>query len=289
MNLKELSLQIFASPQEIQSEILSLKKRGKTIGFVPTMGNLHAGHISLIEQAKKHTDIVVASIFVNPLQFGPNEDFDAYPRTLQEDTKKLIDAGCDILFTPTNQDIYPQGKQVHTSVNVNRLTESLCGASRPGHFLGVTTIVNILFNIIQPDVAVFGKKDYQQLQVIKAMVSDLMMPIKIIGGEILREKNGLAMSSRNIYLSEQEFEQAAILRQTLLACEQQLKSKVTFEKAENSAIEKLNQNGFKVDYLKIVSQQTLETATPDDKKVLIAAAAWLGKPRLIDNLEVEFI
>jgi len=280
-------MQVIRSPKELQKHILELKARGKTIGFVPTMGNLHQGHISLVELAKQKSDIIVSSIFVNPMQFGPNEDFDSYPRTMEADIKKLTNAGCHLLFTPTNDDIYPQGKEIHTSVEVNRLTDKLCGASRPGHFRGVTTVVNILFNIVQPDIAIFGKKDYQQLQIITSMVDDLMIPIKIIGGEIVREENGLAMSSRNGYLSNEELNQAAILRQTILKSAEQINQGIPFSEVRNSAIEHLNSNGFKVDYFEVVSQKTLETATDNNSDILIAAAAWLGSPRLIDNLEIE--
>lgn len=279
-------MKVFNSPKELQQHILALKESGKTIGFVPTMGNLHAGHLSLIQIARQHCDIVVASIFVNPMQFGPNEDFHSYPRTLEEDSKKLKSERTDILFTPTIEQIYPDGKDTHTSVEVNRLTDKLCGASRPSHFKGVTTIVNILFNIVQPNIAVFGKKDYQQYRVIQSMVDDLMMPIKIIGGDILREKNGLAMSSRNGYLTSQEKSDASELHKTLKKCAEHLQQLKPIENEIESAKQYLSAHGFKVDYFKIVRQNDLEPATDKDKKILIAAAAWLGKPRLIDNLEV---
>lgn len=274
-------------PKQLQAQILELKRQGKSIGFVPTMGNLHAGHLSLIDIAKQNCDLVVSSIFVNPMQFGPNEDFDNYPRTLEADSQKLYDKGCDFLFTPTNDLIYPKGKETHTSVEVNRLTEKLCGASRPGHFKGVTTVVNILFNIVQPDIAVFGKKDYQQYLVIKAMVEDLMIPVKIIGAEIKREDNGLAMSSRNGYLSDDEKALASYLRRTLEKTAKQLQQHLTIESVVNTATADLQKKGFKIDYFEIVRRQDLEAAEVDDKQLLIAAAAWLGKPRLIDNLEVN--
>ena len=279
-------MQIINDPKVVQEIVLDLRSQGKTIGFVPTMGNLHQGHISLVEIARQKADIVVSSIFVNPMQFGPNEDFESYPRTLKDDSEKLEASGCDILFTPTEAAIYPEGKEIHTSVEVNRLTDKLCGKSRPGHFRGVTTIVNILFNIVQPHLAVFGKKDYQQYQIIKAMVNDLLMPIEIIGGEIVREKNGLAMSSRNGYLSQKELSQAAKLRQVILASAEKIKAKLSFNEIINEAISDLVNADFNVDYFEIISQKTLETATTNDKELLIAAAAWLGQPRLIDNLEI---
>ena len=279
-------MKIINDPNQIQQEILALKRKGKTIGFVPTMGNLHQGHLSLIEEAQKHSDYIVSSIFVNPMQFGPNEDFGSYPRTLSADIEKLESLKTDLLFTPTNDAIYPQGKEMHTSVEVNRLTDKLCGASRPGHFKGVTTVVNILFNIVQPDVAVFGKKDYQQLQVIKAMVNDLMMPIQIIGGEIKRESNGLAMSSRNGYLSDAEILQASQLRAILLDSGNLLKAGTNIREVETRAKKHLESSGFKIDYFCVVRTNDLEPAESHDKELLIAAAAWLGQPRLIDNLEL---
>lgn len=279
-------MKIIQSATTLQSEILKLKKQGKTIGFVPTMGNLHAGHLSLIEIAKQKADIIVCSIFVNPMQFGKGEDLDSYPRTLAEDTKKLEPLNIDYLFTPNEAEIYPLGKDNHTSVEVSRMTNTLCGKSRPGHFKGVTTVVNILFNIVQPDVAVFGKKDYQQYQIIKAMVKDLMLPIEIIGGEIVREENGLAMSSRNNFLSKEQRKQASQLREVILSCADEIKSGVEFDTARNKAINKLIESGFKPDYFEIISQSNLEKANSSDKDILIAAAAWMGKPKLLDNLEI---
>jgi pantoate--beta-alanine ligase len=281
-------MQIFNDKKQLQAHLLQLKRAGKTIGFVPTMGNLHRGHLSLIDQARQKADVVVASIFVNPLQFGPNEDFDAYPRTLEQDTELLTLHACDILFLPTIEEIYPRGQALHTKVEaIESLTNKLCGASRPGHFLGVTTVVNILFNIVQPDIAVFGKKDYQQLMIIQRMVDDLMMPITLIGGDIVREENGLAMSSRNGYLSAIEKDQASHLRATIVATQKQIEAgDRNFESLKKHAIKLLQQDGFKVDYFEIVRQSDLEPATSNDKQLLIAAAAWLGQPRLIDNQEI---
>jgi pantoate--beta-alanine ligase len=280
-------MRIISNPLNLQKEILELKRQGKTIGFVPTMGNLHAGHLSLIDRARQETDLVVASIFVNPMQFGPSEDFASYPRTLDADIKKLKHQGTDILLTPSNEAIYPQGNDQHTSVEVNRLTDKLCGARRPGHFRGVTTVVNILFNIVQPDVAVFGKKDYQQLCVIERMVQELMLPVKIIGAEIKREANGLAMSSRNGYLSTQEKEQASLLRKTIIDAANAIKNHHDIAQTIQHSITKLECNQFKVDYFNVVRREDLENASLDDKHLLIAAAAWLGQPRLIDNLEID--
>ncbi|TQV74800.1 pantoate--beta-alanine ligase [Aliikangiella marina] len=280
-------MEIIQDPKQLQSTMLRLKQAGKTIGFVPTMGNLHQGHLSLIDIAKTKADIVVASIFVNPMQFGPNEDFGNYPRTMDDDLSKLEAKGTDFVFTPTIDQVYPLGKDIHTSVEANRLTEKLCGASRPGHFRGVTTVVNILFNIVQPNVAIFGKKDYQQLQVIKTMVNDLMMPIEIIGGDIVREDNGLAMSSRNGYLTKRELEEASYLRKIILNTAEKLHQRSPIEPLKENAVKLLSDAGFKVDYFEIVRQSDLESASSSDNHLLIAAAAWLGQPRLIDNLEVN--
>ncbi|WP_444997097.1 pantoate--beta-alanine ligase [Aliikangiella sp. IMCC44359] len=281
-------MNIIQDPLLLQNELLKLKRRGKKIGFVPTMGNLHEGHLSLVELARQHSDIVVSSIFVNPMQFGPNEDYDNYPRTLEADKSKLKQYNVDFLFTPTNEIIYPFGKEQHTSVQLNRLTNKLCGAKRPGHFKGVTTVVNIFFNIVQPDIAVFGKKDYQQFLIIQSMVSDLMMPIKIIGAEIKREKNGLALSSRNQYLTEAQKDSASLLQQTIKEIAENIKQG---DRAYSELIERAKHTllsyNFKVDYLEIVKQSDLEAASPSDNSILIAVAAWYGSPRLIDNLEIN--
>jgi len=282
-------MKIIQSAKQLQQEILLLKQQEKKIGFVPTMGNLHQGHLSLVDIAKTKSDIVVASIFVNPMQFGQGEDLDKYPRTLSEDIDKLEALEIDYLFTPTNQEIYPQGKDCHTSVEVNRLSENLCGASRPGHFRGVTTVVNILFNIVQPDIAVFGKKDYQQFQIIKAMVKDLMLPIQIIGGGIIREDNGLAMSSRNMYLTEHQKIEASYLRKIILSTAESIRQGMSFSQAQLEAKEHLASKGFKIDYFEIMGRSILQPATQQDKKLLIVAAAWLGKPKLLDNLEIDLV
>ncbi len=282
-------MKLFEEKSLLQAHIRSLKAQGKTIAFVPTMGNLHQGHLSLVKQAKTMADIVVVSIYVNPLQFGPNEDFDNYPRTLENDQKLLEQEQTDILFLPNTEMIYPRGKEFHTKVEaIPDLTSKLCGASRPGHFLGVTTVVNILFNIVQPDVAVFGQKDYQQLMIIKRMVDDLNMPIAIKGGAILREENGLAMSSRNGYLTTQEKDHASHLRATIIAIQKQIEAgDKNFSQLIQSATKQLTHDKFTVDYFSIVRQSDLEPAKANDKNLLIAAAAWLGKPRLIDNQEVN--
>ncbi len=281
-------MKIFDSPYEIQAELTALKRSGKKIGLIPTMGNLHRGHLSLFQLAQKNCDILVGSIFVNPMQFGANEDLDQYPRTLQQDINKLTEIGVDYLFTPTNETIYPIGTKVNTSVEVNRLTKRLCGESRPEHFRGVATVVTILFNILQPDLVIFGKKDYQQYLILSAMVKDLFLPIEIIGGEIVREDNGLAMSSRNKFLTNEQKNQASFLQATLLAIAEKIKlGQRDYSTLKQLAIEQLEQNDFKVDYFEICNKITLEDASPNDSELLIAAAAWIGQPRLLDNIEVS--
>jgi pantoate--beta-alanine ligase len=281
-------MKIFDNPYPIQKELLSLKKSGKKIGLIPTMGNLHRGHLSLFQLAQKNCDILVGSIFVNPMQFGANEDLDQYPRTLQQDIEKLTAIGVDYLFTPSNETIYPMGTKVNTSVEVNRLTKRLCGGSRPEHFRGVATVVNILFNILQPDLVIFGKKDYQQYLILSAMVKDLFLPIEIIGGEIVREDNGLAMSSRNKFLTQEQKQQASLLQKILLSTAEKIKSgEKDYPTLKQQAIKQLEQSGFKVDYLEVCNKVTLENANTEDSELLIAAAAWLGQPRLLDNIEIS--
>jgi pantoate--beta-alanine ligase len=280
-------MKVFKDPHKIQQALVELKKSGKKIGLIPTMGNLHHGHISLFKLAQKKCDILVGSIYVNPMQFGVNEDLDKYPRTLADDINKLEKIGVDFLFTPTDETIYPLGTKTNTSVEVNRLTKRLCGESRPEHFRGVATVVNILFNILQPDVVVFGKKDYQQYLILSAMVKDLFMPIEIIGGEIIRENNGLAMSSRNKFLTNEEKEKACSLRKIILQVAEKIKlNNKNFGSLQKEAIEQLNNRGFKVDYFEICNAIDLEKATDTDSNILIASAAWMGQPRLLDNLEL---
>lgn len=280
-------MKIIDDPYLIQAELTQLKQQGKRIGLVPTMGNLHDGHLSLFEVAKNHCDILVGSIFVNPMQFAANEDLDKYPRTLKDDIKKLKAIDVDYLFTPTNEIIYPLGTTENTSVELNRLTKKLCGQSRPTHFKGVTTIVNILFNILQPNIVVFGKKDYQQYLVLSAMVKDLFMPIEVIGAEIVRERNGLAMSSRNKFLTQSEKDKASALRKVLLNVSNEIKQgNMDYEGIRQKAITELTSRTFKVDYFEICNSNNLETATISDKQMLVAVAAWMGQPRLLDNIEI---
>jgi len=272
---------------ELRHVIQAYKQAGNSVAFVPTMGNLHEGHLSLIDAAKAQADIVVASIFVNPMQFGKNEDLDAYPRTLEADSEGLTSRGCQILFAPSAKEVYPNGTQAETRVDVPSLVNHHCGASRPGHFIGVATVVTKLFNMVQADVAVFGEKDFQQLAVIRKMAQDLCMPIRIIGVPISREPSGLARSSRNGYLTPEEKNAAAKIYQTLLRCKKALEGgKRDFECLSKKSVDELETEGFKSDYFNIANPITLETASADDHECVILVAAWLGNTRLIDNISV---
>lgn len=286
-------MQVINDIQSLRQQIQQWRRASLTIGFVPTMGNLHAGHISLVTEAKKHADKIVASIFVNPMQFGANEDIDNYPRTLNDDKTKLIAEGTDLLFTPTPDIIYPKGLDKQSFVEVPNVSTGYCGESRPGHFRGVSTVVCKLFNLVQPDIACFGLKDYQQVQVIQTMVEDLSMPIEIIPVETIREPSGLALSSRNNYLTSQEKSIAPALNKTIHWVANELKNTAlqtdTFTHLMQQASEKINQSGMKTDYLHICHARTLQPATKDDKELVILAAAHCGKARLIDNMQVSLL
>ena len=271
----------------LRREIAALRRAGKRIAFVPTMGNLHAGHLKLVQIARQHADVVVASIYVNPLQFGPKEDFGAYPRTPDDDKKALETEKTDLLFMPTDAEMYPRGLDVMTKVEVPALGDILCGQFRPGHFRGVTTVVNRLFSLVQPDVAVFGKKDYQQLMLIKLMVADLGLPIEIVGVDTMREADGLALSSRNNYLSPAERQVAPKLYATLRdVCDRILKEGGVRSGIETDTLHALETAGFRADYLSVRRAADLGEPGPQDKALVILVAAWLGRTRLIDNLEV---
>ncbi len=259
-----------------------------SIALVTTMGNLHKGHLALVKQAKSEADNVIVTIYVNPLQFSVGEDLDSYPRTLKEDINKLEKLDVDLLFTPTDLEIYPDGMENHTQVMVPDLSFVHCGAYRKGHFLGVSTIVCKLFNLIRPDVALFGNKDYQQLTIIRKMVSDLAMPIKLIGLPTYREDSGLAMSSRNRYLSAEEKILASALYKNLVIAEDKLKSGNTdLRNIEEVAKSNLLEKGFDVEFFSICNQDNLSPATAGEKHLVILAATKLGKPRLIDNIIIN--
>ncbi len=270
-------------------------KSQTNIAFVPTMGNLHAGHIHLVEIAKQHGQCVVVSIFVNPLQFGANEDLATYPRTLEADCDKLKTAGATIVFAPTVEEMYPDfdGNTLNQTMTITAppIANELCGASRPGHFSGVATIVMKLFNMVMPQVAIFGQKDFQQLFIIKQLVRQFNLPIKAIGVDTVREANGLAMSSRNGYLSVEQHHQASQLNQSLQNIVTQIQNNtqqnyiVNFHQLENEAIASLKTQGWIVDYVSIKSALTLSDASSTDSHLVVLAAAKLGNTRLIDNIE----
>ena len=279
-------MKIISQIDELRQQIKQWHQQGLTVGFVPTMGNLHAGHISLVTAAHKHADKVVASIFVNPMQFGLNEDIENYPRSMAEDQAKLIAAGTDLLFTPTPDTIYPKGLDKQSFVEVPNVSEGYCGESRPGHFRGVATVVCKLFNLVQPDIACFGLKDYQQVQVIETMVEDLSMPIKIIPVNTIREASGLALSSRNGYLTEEELKVAPALAQNIQWLANEIKGNNDFIGLAKKAASFIDNAGLKTDYIHICHAKTLQPASEDDRELVILAAAHCGKARLIDNLQI---
>jgi pantoate--beta-alanine ligase len=280
-------MRTYETNTQLQCALRDFRQKGLSVAFVPTMGNLHEGHLDLVRRARTRCDIVVVSIFVNPLQFGPGEDLDAYPRTLAADKEKLFREGTHVLYAPGVEEIYPEGMAVHTQVSVPDLSETLCGSSRPGHFDGVTTIVSKLFNIVQPDVAVFGEKDFQQLSIIRKMVSDLCMPVEIVGVATARDEDGLAKSSRNGYLTRTQREIAPILHQTLLSCREAIACGFdNFLQLESHARMQLLQAGFEPDYFEIRDARSLRTVTEETEEIAILAAARLGKTRLIDNVRL---
>ena len=252
------------------------------------MGNLHAGHLRLMERARDHADIVIASIYVNPLQFGPGEDFAAYPRTPAADLALLRNAGVDLLFLPSDAEVYPRGQSAQTFVEVPGLSDILCGSFRPGHFRGVTTVVNRLLHLVAPETALFGKKDYQQWLLIRLMVGDLGMPVEIVGVETERAADGLALSSRNGYLTESERRVAPLLYATLRALKDQAERVgANLPQAETRAIATLATHGFRPDYFSIRRRADLALPAPGDRELVALAAAWLGRARLLDNVELN--
>jgi pantoate--beta-alanine ligase len=281
-------MRVVSDSAALAAAVRTARAAGRRIGFVPTMGNLHAGHQLLFERAREHADTVVASIYVNPLQFGAGEDFQGYPRTPEQDRTLLEAAGVDLLFMPDDAQIYPRGQAAQTRVEVPGLSDILCGQFRPGHFRGVTTVVNRLFNLVAPDVALFGKKDYQQWLLIRLMARDLGMPIDIIGVDTVRAPDGLALSSRNGYLVAAERAVAPRLYATLVECAGQIHVRgADIPAIEARAREALRAAGFRPDYLSVRRQSDLAAPAPGDRSLVILAAAWLGRARLIDNLEVN--
>ncbi|WP_025731803.1 pantoate--beta-alanine ligase [Carnimonas nigrificans] len=278
-------MQLITTISDIREQVAKARQQHQRIALVPTMGNLHEGHLTLVREARRHADVVVASIFVNPTQFGPNEDYDRYPRTLESDRQQLADSGCDLLFAPSAQEIYPNGLENLTRVHVPAVSEGLCAGSRPSHFDGVASVVSILFHSVWPDVALFGKKDYQQLGVIRKMVRDLHMPIEIVGVDTVRDNSGLALSSRNGYLSSEEHQQAALIRQRLSDIALNIRDSGDIERALTEGRQQLERDGFTLDYLECRDIH-LTPVTSETQAVVVLVAVWLGTTRLIDNIEV---
>jgi len=276
------------SVADLRKRIQRWRAIDQKVALVPTMGNLHAGHIALVKQAQKLADRVVVSIFVNPMQFGPKEDFAAYPRTPDADKLQLAVAGTDLLFTPEVDEVYPGGMDKVSRVEVPAFDGILDGAARPGHFTGVATVVCKLFNMVQPDVAIFGEKDYQQLLVIRRMTADLCLPVQVVGHPTVREADGLAMSSRNQYLTKAERTQAPLLRRVLSETGALLRDgSKDFAGLQTQAKQRLEEGGFRPDYVEVRDADTLAPAAADHKRLVVLAAAWLGKARLIDNLPLD--
>ncbi len=272
----------------LRALLKSWRQAGDRIAFVPTMGDLHAGHLSLVKEARNRAERVVVSIFVNPLQFGENEDFDHYPRVPDSDSEKLESEGVDLLFSPTVSELYPSGQQSVTRVVVPVIGDMLCGASRPGHFSGVATVVSKLLNIVQPDSTLFGEKDFQQLLIIRKMAADLCFSSDIIGVPTCREADGLAMSSRNRYLSDTERKLAPALVRELSSVKELIESNPSadFSQLTQQAANNLNNMGFVTDYFEIRRATDLAKPGCDDRDLVVVVAAWLGKARLIDNIRV---
>jgi pantoate--beta-alanine ligase len=281
-------VEILRTPAEMRARSTGWRRAGKRIAFVPTMGYLHRGHVSLLEAARARGDVLVLSIFVNPTQFGPKEDLSRYPRDLDGDLQKARDAGVDVAFVPEPADMYPDGYQ--TYVQVRELEQGMCGGSRPGHFVGVATVVLKLFNLVQPDVALFGEKDFQQLAVLKRMVRDLNVSVEIVGMPIVREPDGLAMSSRNAYLSAEERARALVLSRALRVAQEAFEKRQTrdAERLVELARSTLDETaGVRLDYLELRDAETLEPLSgPLQRRAVLAVAAFVGNTRLIDNLQL---
>jgi pantoate--beta-alanine ligase len=282
-------MNICQQTEQLRTIVSGWRKSGETIAFVPTMGNLHQGHLSLVELAQKKASRVVVSIYVNPLQFSPDEDFDSYPRTLEDDLEKLRAMAVDLVFTPDDSMIYPRGESRSTFAEVPELSHIIEGEFRPGFFRGVATVVLKLFNMVQPDMAVFGEKDFQQLLIIRQMVHDLDLPIEIIGAEIKREVDGLAMSSRNNYLGPVERESSRVLSESLQQLRDDIERGISIEQAEKTCTETLENRGFVVDYVTIRETGSLKRVSNAPltayKELIVLAAAKIGRTRLIDNLK----
>ena len=282
-----MPLELIDHVSALRERVAKWRRTGERIALVPTMGNLHEGHVTLVREAHKSADRVIVSLFVNPLQFGPGEDLASYPRMLDQDRALLEGEGADVLFAPSVEAVYPRGQADQTRIEVPGISDILCGASRPGHFVGVATVVCKLFNMAQPDLALFGEKDFQQLLIIRLMTEDLSLPIEIIGVTTVREPDGLAMSSRNGYLSAEERVKAPQLYRTLTRAGDRLRSGADIDQAERLAMEELAAAGFGPDYVSVRRVLDLGVPTAGDYHLVILAAAQLGRARLIDNLSVS--
>lgn len=281
-------MKVFHTIQALRKALGEERRQGRRIGFVPTMGNLHDAHLELVKTAQQSNDIVVCSIFVNGLQFGLNEDWDKYPRTFEADCEKLRNVGCNYLFHPDDRGMYPNGLETQTRVVCPTMADVLCGASRPGHFEGVTTVVSKLFNIVQPDEAVFGAKDFQQLAIIRRMVEDLCIPVTITAAPIHREQDGLAMSSRNSFITKQERPRVVQLNKSLNWVAEQIKTgNKDFFALEAEARKQIEEAGLRPDYISVCNSETLEYAAVDDIELVVLGAVYTSGARLIDNIELD--
>jgi pantoate--beta-alanine ligase len=281
-------MHLFHHIKSLRQALQQARAEGKRIGFVPTMGNLHQAHLELVKIAQSQADFVVASIFVNRLQFGLNEDWDRYPRTLDADCEKLRSVQCDVLFCPDEIEMYPNGMDHQAKVILPTMADVLCGASRPGHFTGVTTVVSKLFNIVQPDIAVFGLKDYQQLAIIRRMTEDLCFPVQLVPGPIVREPDGLAMSSRNGFISADERPRVTVLYQSLVKMAAAIEQgERDFKALEGQARAQIEAAGFRVDYVSICESKSLQPAAHDDTSLRLLGAMYTQGARLIDNIALE--
>ena len=278
---------VFSEIEATREQIVRWKSQTLSVAFVPTMGNLHAGHLALVEKAKTVADNVVVSIYVNPLQFGANEDFSSYPRTLETDQAALFKHGADLLFLPDNATMYANSPGDSTQVQVSGISDILCGEFRRGHFVGVAAVVCKLFHIVQPDIVIFGEKDFQQVAVIRKMVADLFLPVQIMTLPTVRESDGLAMSSRNQYLSSEQRQQAALLYRTMQTLVAEAQATKNFRQVEKQGMVKLEQHGFEPEYVRFCDPNTLVPADAETHGVVLLVAAWLGKTRLIDNLPLS--
>jgi pantoate--beta-alanine ligase len=281
-------MQFVTRISDVRAQVLAWRRQGLEVAFVPTMGNLHPGHVTLVAEARRRAARTVVSIFVNPMQFGPNEDFARYPRTLEDDKRLLVQAQADLLFHPGTSEIYPLGHERNTVVDVPELSGILCGAFRPGHFAGVATVVVKLLNVVQPDVAVFGEKDFQQLMIIRRSALDLCLPVEIVGVPTMRDPDGLALSSRNRYLTAEERAIAPRVFQALEAARKRIEAgERRFEQLESEGVQALERGGFRPDYFAIRQAADLQPPTSNTREFVILTAARLGRARLIDNVKAR--